>query len=99
MATDYSLSLIMNGIPWNNNNAEHAVHHFAKLRRIADGTFTQSPVEQLLVLLSVLETCEYRRVNPLKFLLSGQRRFRELGGFSNRARPNLIPAHGMLEAN
>jgi len=51
------------GIPWNNNNAEHAVHHFAKIRRIADGTFTQSSVEQLLVLLSVLETCVYRRVN------------------------------------
>jgi hypothetical protein len=22
------------GVPWNNNNAEHAVHHFAKLRRL-----------------------------------------------------------------
>jgi len=85
------------GVPWNNNNAEHAVHRFAKIRRIADGTFTQSSVEELLVLLSVLETCEYRRVNPLKFLLSGQRQFRELG-FANRARRNVIPAQGMLEA-
>jgi len=25
-------------VPWNNNNAEHAVHYFAKLRRFADGT-------------------------------------------------------------
>jgi hypothetical protein len=66
------------GVPWNNNNAEHAVHSFAKLRQIADGTFTQSSVEQLLVLLSVLQTCEYRKVNPLKFLLSGKSQLHEL---------------------
>jgi len=68
------------GVPWNNNNAEHAVHRFAKIRRIADGTFTRSSVEKLLVLLSVLETCEYRRVKPLKFLLSGHRQLHELEG-------------------
>ena len=66
------------GVPWNNNNAEHAVHHFTKLRRISDGTFTRSSVEHLLVLLSVLQTCEYRRVNPLRFLLSGKRQLRGL---------------------
>jgi hypothetical protein len=38
------------GVPWNNNNAEHAVHRFAKLRRIADGIFTRSSVQELLVL-------------------------------------------------
>ena len=53
----------------------------AKLTRIADGTFTQSSVEQLLVLLSVLQTCEYRKVNPLKFLLSGKRQLRDLEDF------------------
>jgi hypothetical protein len=61
------------GVPWNNNNAEHAVHHFAKLRRFTDGTFTRRSVEQLLVLLTVLQTCEYRKVNSLKFLLSEER--------------------------
>jgi hypothetical protein len=66
------------GVSWNNNNAEHAVHHFAKLRRISDGTFTRSSVEKLLVLLSVLQTCEYRKVSPLKFLLSGKRQLRGL---------------------
>lgn len=64
------------GVPWNNNNAEHAVHYFAKLRRFADGTFTQSSVEELLVILTVLQTCEYNRVNPLKFLLSGKNQLR-----------------------
>jgi predicted RNA-binding Zn-ribbon protein involved in translation (DUF1610 family) len=68
------------GVPWNNNNAEHAVHRFARLRQIADGTFTQSSLQQVLVLLSILETCEYRRVNSLKFLLSGQRQLRDLAG-------------------
>ena len=67
------------GVPWNNNNAEHAVHRFAKLRRMADGMFTRSSIEQLMVLLSVPGTCEYRRVNPSKFLLSGKHQYRELG--------------------
>ena len=71
------------GVPWNNNNAEHAVHHFAKLRRITDGTFTRPSVEQLLVLLSVLQTCDYKKVNSLKFLLSGKRQLREIDEFAN----------------
>jgi hypothetical protein len=71
------------GLPWNNNNAEHAVHHFAKLRRITDGTFTRPSVEQLLVLLSVLQTCDYKKVNSLKFLLSGKRQLREIDEFAN----------------
>jgi hypothetical protein len=58
-------------VPWNNNNVEHAVHHFAKLRRFTDGTFTRESLQQLLILLSVIQTCEYRRVNALRFLLVG----------------------------
>jgi predicted RecB family nuclease len=64
------------GVPWNNNNAEHAVHHFAKLRRFTDGTFTRGSLQQLLVLLSVIQTCEYRKVSPLRFLLSGEHQLR-----------------------
>jgi Transposase IS66 family len=67
------------GVPWNNNNAEHAINHFAKLRRITDGTFTRSSIEKLCVLLTVLQTCEYRKVNALKFLLSGRRKLDEMG--------------------
>jgi hypothetical protein len=63
-------------VPWNNNNAEHAVHHFAKLRRFMDGTFTRDSVQELLVLLTVIQTCEYRRVNAQKFLLSGDQQLR-----------------------
>ena len=59
-------------VPWNNNNAEHAVHHFAKLRRFTDGTFSKRSIEELLIILSVLQTCEYRHVNPIRYMLSGE---------------------------
>jgi hypothetical protein len=70
--------LSQDGVPWNNNNAEHAVHYFAKLRRLTDGTFTEKSIGELLTLVSVLQTCEYSGVNPLRFLLSGENALREL---------------------
>ena len=68
-------------VPWNNNNAEHAMHYFAKLRRFTDGTFTRESLQQLLVLLSVVQTCEYRRINPLRFLLAGDTQLRGISDF------------------
>ena len=70
-------------VPWNNNNAEHAVHYFAKLRRFADGTFSQESLQQLLILLSVIQTCEYRRINPLRFLLAGETQLRGIERFGS----------------
>jgi len=64
--------LTHDGVPWNNNNAEHAINYFAKLRRFTDGTFTRRSIEELLTILSVLQTCEYNNVNALRFLLSGE---------------------------
>ena len=61
------------GIPWNNNNAEHAVKHFAKYRRLANGRFTEQGLRDYLKLLSVYETCKYKAVSFLEFLLSKQR--------------------------
>jgi predicted RecB family nuclease len=58
------------GVPWNNNNAEHAIKRFAKYRRDADGRFSQRTLEEYLVLASVLETCDFNNVNTLQFLLS-----------------------------
>jgi Transposase IS66 family len=58
------------GVPWNNNNAEHAIKRFAKYRRDADGRFTARTLEEYLVLASVFETCEFNNVNVLQFLLS-----------------------------
>jgi hypothetical protein len=59
-----------NGVPWNKNNAEHAIKRFAKYRRDADGRFTERTLEEYLVLSTVFETCELNNVNVLKFLLS-----------------------------
>ena len=58
------------GVPWNNNNAEHAIKRFAKYRRNADGYFTENSLKEYLVLASVLETCDFSKMNVLKFLLS-----------------------------
>lgn len=58
------------GVPWNNNNAEHAIKRFAKYRRNTDGCYTERSLKEYLVLASVLETCDFNKVNVLKFLLS-----------------------------
>jgi hypothetical protein len=52
--------LIFDGVPWNNNNnAEHAVKHFAALRRIIEGITSEKGIRDYLVLLSICETCKY----------------------------------------
>jgi hypothetical protein len=58
------------GIPWNNNNAEHAIKLFAKYRRNVDGYFTERTLQEYLVLATVFETCEFNNVNVLRFMLS-----------------------------
>jgi predicted RecB family nuclease len=58
------------GIPWNNNNAEHAIKPFAKHRRIYDGAFTEKSINNYLILLSIEQTCKYRGINFLDFLKS-----------------------------
>jgi len=58
------------GVPWNNNNAESAIKAFAKYRKIADGTFTENGIKQYLILLSVYQTCRYKGIDFLKFMLS-----------------------------
>jgi predicted RecB family nuclease len=60
------------GIPWNNNNAEHAIKAFARLRRSIDGKSSQKGIRDYLVLLSVSETCKYRGMSFLNFLKSGR---------------------------
>jgi predicted RecB family nuclease len=70
-------------VPWNNNNAEHAVKALAHYREVADNLWTEAGLNQYLVLLSIYQTCNYKEVSFLKFLLSGQTdidAFREGGG-------------------
>jgi hypothetical protein len=61
------------GVPWNNNNAEHAIKAFARLRDVISGTSSKKGVDEYLTLLSVAETCEYRGLDFLDFLRSGER--------------------------
>ena len=61
------------GVPWNNNNAEHAIKAFAALRDVMEGSSTQKGVEEYLILLSVCQTCKYSGVDFLNFLRSGEK--------------------------
>jgi len=64
--------LDFDGVPWNNNNAEHAAKSFVKYKRISEGLFTERSLNEALVVLSALETCRYNRGNFLRFLLTGR---------------------------
>jgi hypothetical protein len=59
------------GVPWNNNNAEHAIKTFARLRRSIGGKSSAKSIRDYLVLLSISETCKRKDVNFLH-LQSGQ---------------------------
>jgi hypothetical protein len=58
------------GVPWNNNSAEHAIKAFAQYREIADNLLNERGLSNYLVLLSIYQTCRYKRLSFLKFLLS-----------------------------
>jgi predicted RecB family nuclease len=60
-------------VPWNNNNAEHAIKAFAALRKGIGGTSTEKGIREYLTLLSICETCKYKGVSFLGFLRSGEK--------------------------
>jgi hypothetical protein len=60
------------GIPWNNNNAEHAIKAFAALRKGLGGTSSEKGIGEYLTLLSICETCKYKGIRFLDFLRSGE---------------------------
>jgi hypothetical protein len=81
------------GIPWNNNNAEHAIKAFAALRDVMQGTSTRAGIEEYLTLLSVCQTCKYMGVDFLEFLRSGEK---DIHAFAEsragrRRRPSATP--------
>src|SRR5260370_19196249 len=61
------------GVPWNNNNAEHAIKAFTRLRDVIAGSSTEKGIEESLTLLSICQTCEYTGLDFLDFLLSGDK--------------------------
>ncbi|HHT9114324.1 MAG TPA: IS66 family transposase [Candidatus Wunengus sp. YC65] len=65
--------LDFDSVPWNNNNAEHAIKAFALLRRDFNGVATEKGIREYLILLSVCETCRCKGVSFLEFLRSGEK--------------------------
>jgi predicted RecB family nuclease len=63
--------LDQDGVPWNNNNAEHAVRAFTRLR---NGMATSTPkgTTDYCILLSLQQTLRYRGIDFLEFLRSGR---------------------------
>lgn len=72
-------------VPWNNNNAEHAVKAFARLRDVIDGTTTERGVRDYLVLLSLCQTCAYRGVDFFGFLRSEETKIDGYGDNRHRS--------------
>lgn len=60
-------------IPWNNNNAEHAIKQFAYFREQRNGMVQEAGLKDYLALLSVEQTCAYRQISFLTFLVSKER--------------------------
>ena len=60
------------GVPWHNNNAEHAIKAFSKLRKITRGSFTERTVKENMILLSICQTCKYSNLEFFEFLRSGE---------------------------
>ena len=75
--------LSYDGVPWNNNNAEHAVKAFARVRDTVAGASTEKGLEEYLTLLSVSQTCKYMGVDFLDFLRSGDK---DIHAFANSRR-------------
>ena len=59
------------GVPWNNNNAEHAVRAFTRLRN-AISTSTPKGTREYATLLSIQQTLRYRGMGFLEFMRSGR---------------------------
>lgn len=78
-------------VPWNNNNAEHAVKAFASLRRVIEGKTTEKGLRDFLILLSICQTCKYRNINFLDFLLFGSKKIDDFA--NNRWARRLRGAH------
>jgi hypothetical protein len=82
------------GVPWNNNNAEHAIKAFARLRRAIVGLSTAKGIEEYLILMSICQTCKYSGLDFLDFLLSGEKDIEVFANASSRGQkppPNRRP--------
>jgi len=65
------------GVSWNNNNAEHAIRAFARLRKIIRGMTNERGIRVSLILLSICETCKRKGISFLDFLRSREKEIDE----------------------
>lgn len=77
------------GVPWNNNAAEHAVKAFARYREVADSMVSDTGLAPYLVLLSIQQTCKRKGISFLKFLIS---REIDIDAFQRCPRNREVPA-------
>jgi predicted RecB family nuclease len=82
------------GVPWNNNNAENAIKKFAYYRENTVGALKEQGLIDYLLLLGIYQTCRYKGVSFLKFLLSRERDIdRFCMGVRSRRRPSAIEVY------
>ena len=70
-------------VPWNNNTPENAIRRFAYYRDGNPGRMKEAGLKDYLVLLSLCQTCCYKKISFLRFLLS---RERDIDAFRQGAR-------------
>lgn len=84
------------GVPWNNNNAEHAVKAFAGLRDVIGGSSTEKGTDEYLTLLSICQTCKYSGLDFLDFLRSGERDINRLLATKKKRLVNFNPEEHLI---
>jgi len=77
------------GVPWSNNNAEHAVKAFAARRKLIGKAFVESGLRDYLLLFSIYQTLRYRNASFWQFLQSGET---DIEAFCRRGRRKERPA-------
>ncbi len=60
-------------VSWNNNNAEHAIKHFAVYRNTMSAKVNESGLRDYLILLSIYQTCKFKGINFLRFMISREK--------------------------
>ncbi len=67
------LFLFYNDVSWNNVNAEHAIKLLGKHRDKHYIHFTTNNIESYLKIMNIYQTCKYKEISFLKFLLSKEK--------------------------
>lgn len=67
------LFLNHDNVAWNNNAAEHAIKLLATHQNKNLPFFRESRMDEYLKIMSIYQTCKYKGISFLKFMLSGEK--------------------------